>query len=51
MVDCGESDESIKIGGKINTKGLVIVIFQSLSQEFLQTKDFLRISTFKQIRK
>ena len=32
------------------TKGLVVVIFHSLFQEFLQTEDVLCISTFKQMK-
>ena len=42
MIDCGESDQMIKISGKMNKsriyKGLVVVIFHSfLFQELLQT--------------
>ena len=44
MVDSGESDKMIKISGKIDKsdayKGLVVVIFHSLFQEFLETKHF-----------
>ena len=41
MVDCGESDEMIKINGKWDKiKDLVVMIFHSLFKKFLQTKHF-----------
>ena len=50
IVHCGESDQMIKMSGltdKSLTKGLVVVVFYSLFQEFLQTEEILGLKNEK----